>query len=302
MEQPARCTRSSPPSFVLLTSVYDPPRSNVWRQVLDLLLQQLFPSPCLGCDGLAPDGLDGLGLCPCCRGQIPRLRPPLCHRCCLPLSVAHPPPTFTCLACRHKPPAYDRLIALWSYEPPVDAVIGALKFSHHADLARPLGRQMAERLEMEDAAFDVFTFVPLHWQRRLARGYDQAEEITRALTHQSGRRPHRTLRRRRATRAQSRLSRNERVANLTSAFALRRNTDLSGQSVLLVDDVVTSGATIAAAAGCLKAAGAFTVTAAVVARTPRPGDSKSPRPASHGPSSLLQRASTGGIQAPAGRF
>ena len=126
----------------------------------------------------------------------------------------------------------------------------------------------------ETAPWDLVVPVPLHWRRRLARGFNQAERIARPLAACLGVAYGSALRRRRATRAQARLGRAERLANPAGAFAVRhspfpgRRLRLDGARVLLVDDVATTGATLEAAARALRVAGAESVTAVAVARTP----------------------------------
>jgi ComF family protein len=176
------------------------------------------------------------------------------------------------VTCRAVPSPLDELIALWNYESPVDAVIRGLKFSRLPQLAIPLGLELAERLLRRELVVDLVATVPLHWRRRLVRGYDQSEEIARTVAARLGVSLGRPLRRCRATAPQSSLPRNRRTANLVSAFRARRPNRLSAAHVLLVDDVVTSGATLRAAASRLKRLGVQKVTAAAIARTPAPGE------------------------------
>ncbi len=114
--------------------------------------------------------------------------------------------------------------------------------------------------------------IPLHWWRYLRRGYNQAAAIARPIAAEFDLPLSGALRRRRATPAQSRLSRAERRCNLLDAFALWPGlaSTCERRRVLLVDDVVTTGATLQAAAACLRQAGAASVTALTIARTPEP--------------------------------
>jgi ComF family protein len=186
----------------------------------------------------------------------------------MPLGAALPPDGFACLSCRADPPPIDRLVTVWSYESPVVEIIHALKFSGLPDLARPLGLALAERVRAEEMVVDAVTPVPLHWRRRLVRGYDQADALARELARALDLRKVRTLRRVRDTRAQSRLGKKERSKNVAAAFALARSARVTGYRLLLVDDVVTSGSTLRAAAGVLRRAGARSIVGATIARTP----------------------------------
>lgn len=241
-----------------------PPALRRWR---DHLVHALLPAPCLGCGRPLPWSGTELGLCPDCRGKL-RQPAAACAVCALPMSGVLPA-GWCCADCRERPPAFDRLLALWSYEAPLDVVIQALKFRRLDYLGRHLGEAIAARWEEEMAGADLVVAVPLHWRRWLSRGYNQAERIARAL---AGRRdlplvP--ALARRRATPPQTSLGREERKANLRRALRIRNATRLRGRRVVLVDDVATTGATLEAAATVLKENGAAAVLAVVAGRTPR---------------------------------
>jgi len=158
---------------------------------------------------------------------------------------------------------------VWHYQPPFDSVVMGLKFRRLDYLAKRLAGPLAEQLDR--TRFDVVVPVPLHWSRRLRRGYDQAELIAAELCDTLGRPLVRALRRRRATPAQSlHRDRQGRRANLDAAIVMRRRLggQIRGLRVLLVDDVLTTGATLEAAARPLLDAGARSVDVAVAARTP----------------------------------
>ncbi len=193
----------------------------------------------------------------------------------MPLAAAAPA-GYLCGRCRDRPPAYDRLLALWSYEPPLDAVVRGLKFGRLDYLGRHLGLALAEAFFPAGGpapggvgSIDLVVPVPLHWRRRLARGYNQAERIARPLAAALGRPLAGALVRRRATPPQSALGRRERLANPRRAFRGRgAGRGVAGRVVLLVDDVATTGATLDAAALALKRCGAAEVIALVAGRTP----------------------------------
>jgi ComF family protein len=237
----------------------------------DQILALLLPSPCLACDTPSAASPVVLGLCAPCRSRIKQLAAPRCPRCAQPLAAATSTPGLLCLTCRRYPPACDLLVAIWSYEPPLDSVIRGLKFSRLPYLGRHLAGPLADHLRQESLTLGSVVPVPLHWRRHLSRGYNQAEEIARPLARRLGLPLVRALSRCRPTRPQATLPLAERGKDLHRAFRVRRS--VGGQRVLLVDDVVTTGATLQAAASCLKSAGALAVIAAVAARTPRPTES-----------------------------
>ena len=154
-------------------------------------------------------------------------------------------------------------------------MIHALKFRRLDFLGRQLGHELGERYAAALSSVDVVAPVPLAWLRRLGRGFDQAEVIASAVAQVAGLPLRSLLVRRRGTRPQSRIpGRAERQRNPIGAFAASRQLAKSwrGCHILLVDDVVTTGATLDAAASCLLEAGAGQVTALVVARQPAPGE------------------------------
>jgi len=191
-----------------------------------------------------------------------------CPRCGRDLAAGNLPPGFLCGRCRSRPPAFERLYAAWLYQPPIDQVIRALKFGRLDYLGRSLGEALADRFSASLPRLDLVVPVPLHWRRRLARGFNQAGLIAGSLARQLDLPCRQMLRRTRATRPQSRLPRVHRLANTRRAFRRRRGRAPTGLRILLVDDVATTGATLDAAARALLQSGAKQVLAMVAARTP----------------------------------
>lgn len=238
------------------------------ERLLDRLVHALLPAPCLGCGRPLPAAGAPLGLCAACRAALVPLPHEACAICSRPLPAHALPANYRCGACRRSPPAFDRLLALWSYRPPLDAVVRGLKFGRLDYLGRHLATVLAQELGDRLAGFDRVVPVPLHWRRRLARGYNQAERIARPLAGRLGLPCVPALSRRRATPPQSLLGREDRLANLRRAFRVPHPERVRGLHLLLIDDVATTGATLDAAAAALKQAGATSVTALVAGRTP----------------------------------
>lgn len=161
----------------------------------------------------------------------------------------------------------DSVTAVGSYEGRLRQIIRCLKFSDLPGLAAPLGERLAERLAPLAEGIDLVVPVPLHRWRRWRRGYNQAELIAARVARGLGRplAPE-ALRRRRATASQRGRSRSERAANVRGAFCAP-GLLLEGTNVLLVDDVVTTGATFTECARMIRAAGARAVHAGTIART-----------------------------------
>jgi len=157
----------------------------------------------------------------------------------------------------------DRGRAIGSYEGALRAIVHALKYEGRRSLARPLAALMRERGAEVLAGSDCLVPVPLHPTRRRARGFNQALDLARHL----GRPIRKALRRVRATPTQTGLPAAQRHRNVRDAFAMAPRTPLlSGATVVLVDDVSTTGATLEACARVLKAAGAREVRALLAAR------------------------------------
>lgn len=238
---------------------------------LAAILDFVYPPICLGCEREERPGPLKLGLCLPCRGRLKLLRGRHCAGCGLPLAAAALPVGYLCGHCRRRPPAYERLLAVWSYEPPLEQVIHGLKFGRLDFLGGHLAEEIWQRLGGELRRAEAVVPVPLHWRRQMMRGYNQAERIARPLAKRLGRPLVAALRRARSTAPQARLERCQRGANLRRAFRCRRPAAVRDRVVLLVDDVSTTGATLDQAAAALLRGGAASVLALTAARTPPPG-------------------------------
>jgi ComF family protein len=177
-----------------------------------------------------------------------------------------------CAGCRGLSLGFDAAVALGSYEGAIRTLCLLLKQEENAWLAPWLGRLLVQaRVDaMAELPPDTWVVpVPLHWWRQLRRGYNQSEALARGLASQLGLRLHRPLRRAAATRRLAAMGPTERRDVMRGAFRVRRSAHVSGRTVLLVDDVLTTGATSSAAARALKQAGATRVVVVVIGRTQR---------------------------------
>jgi ComF family protein len=177
---------------------------------------------------------------------------------------------YRCQLCRGHDGKIDRQLTLWRYESPLDSVIHGLKFNKMEFLGSQLAAALHRKFSPELSEINMVVPIPLHWYRRLGRGYNQAEAIGLPLGKSLGTPMVRALRRKRPTRAQARLERNERLGNLVAALIPTSDglRELRGSQVLLVDDVMTTGATLSAATRCLDSCGVKSVTTVTVASTP----------------------------------
>ena len=229
------------------------------RPVVDGLGRLLFRSRCLLCGESGDAGRD---LCRACAATLPWNRS-ACARCALPLAIA----ADACGHCLRHPPPIASTRAAFVYGFPVDRLLPRLKFHDGLGAGRLLSGLMAEALADADRP-DALMPVPLHRARLRQRGYDQALELAKPLAREL-RLPLRDglLHRRKATAPQSRLDARARRRNLRSAFEVRPSPTLPAH-VALFDDVMTTGATLHAAALALRRAGVQRVDAWICARVP----------------------------------
>ena len=196
-------------------------------------------------------------LCPACIGELPAL-PESCPQCALPSPAA-----AVCGSCINRSPHFDATLALWRYEFPCDGLVQALKYRAQFALAGFFARSLASRPLPE---VDVVLPMPLHAKRLAERGFNQALKIARGLARYRGTpiEPRGVLRVKN-TPPQTELPYEDRAKNVRGAF--RCELDLSGASVAVLDDVMTTGATLNELARVLKRAGARRVENFVIART-----------------------------------
>lgn len=206
------------------------------------------------------------GFCHGCRADLPRIEI-ACRICGLPQPVGRCP---RARAGWH----VERIVAPFEYAPPIDDFLQALKFGHERALGRALGLLVAASIldstsdSAAHAEIDLLVPVPLHRARLVARGYNQATELGRTLSAALAIELAPAAARRTEPGApQSRLRARDRRANVEHAFEVRA--DLRGRRVAIVDDVITTGATVNALAAALRRAGAVRVDAWAVARTVR---------------------------------
>jgi ComF family protein len=206
-------------------------------------------------------------LCAACDADLPRLGAAACPRCALATQDG-----ALCGRCLAQPPAYDATLAALAYAFPADVLVQALKFRGELALAPLLGRLLAQRLvEARGAHVDFLVPVPLSAARLRERGFNQALEIARHVAAATGCALAPGLAERgRDTPPQLDLPLAERERNVRGAFRCTR--DLAGAEIAVLDDVMTTGATLEELAATLKRAGAARVVNWVVARTPPPAD------------------------------
>lgn len=229
----------------------------------------LYPPTCALCGDA---GMTGLDLCAGCRRDLPR-NVLACPRCALalpePCTVA-----VCCAHCQQQPPPYDHAWSAFPYSGALPWLHRRLKFGARLSNSRLLGTLLCDALvaaiaDGQLARPDCIVVMPLHARRLMWRGFNQSLELIRPAARQLGLGlDYRSLTRLRATLPQSDLPAALRRRNVRGAFACRR--DLSGLRVVLFDDVVTTGETVAEAARCLRRSGAEAVGVWSLVRTAQP--------------------------------
>lgn len=216
-----------------------------------------FAPRCVVC-GLEP----GAPLCGGCERDFFTPDAARCQRCGLRLDATS---SHQCGACLKQSPHFDGTTVLADYTAPVSGMVAALKFSARLDLADAFARLLAAR-EPTTPAADVVVAVPLSFERESERGFNQSLEIARRYARLIGARIDRAVIKVRHTVPQQSLKREARRRNVHGAYFVSR--EVRGASVIVVDDVMTTGSTLDEIARVLKSAGATQVFNRVVARTP----------------------------------
>lgn len=235
---------------------------------LDAVLAVVLAPACAACGELLDEPSRG-PVCPRCWRSILPLTPPLCDACGDPLPTWRriSVPLARCPRCRRTARAVDRARAIGEYDGALRSIVHALKYEGRRSLAKPLAARMRERAADLVAAADAAVPVPLHRSRLRERGFNQAADLARHI----GLAVVPALRRTRATPTQTSLPAAQRHRNVRDAFVpTRRIGALEGRTVLLVDDVSTTGATLEACARVLKDAGVREVLAVTAARVVKP--------------------------------
>ncbi len=237
----------------------------------DGLLDPLLPRFCLACAQRVPASEARLHLCRACRGRLAALpAAEVCARCARPLPRG-PAAVPVCGGCLVAPPPWRGLLAVWRYQPPFDAVVRAYKYRGLDFLGAELAAAALPRLAGRLPAVDLALPVPSPVLRRLQRGFNPAERFGRPLAAGMGVPFRNLLARGWLGRAQAGRTRRERLAEPLADLRVRPDVRIGDLDLLLIDDVLTTGATAGAATRALLRAGARSVTVLVAGWRPPPG-------------------------------
>jgi ComF family protein len=240
--------------------------ATAFRPLAQGFLQLLYPRVCWACNQALRE--DCKGFCAACRNALTGDPRPRCPRCAGPVGP-YVNLAEGCTHCRNVTFSFERVVCLGTYDGLLKILILRLKRQSGEGLAEVLAEYWAEQTSaaLRNCEADLVVPVPLHWWNRLARGYNQSATLARGLAAHLGLpcRPH-LLRRIRHTASQRLLSPTARQDNVRRAFAARNSSILKRKTVLLVDDVLTTGHTASEASRALRGAGAARVIVAVLAR------------------------------------
>ncbi len=234
------------------------------RAIFGRALNVALPPLCPSCRALvAADGL-----CASCWSKLSLIAPPYCERLGIPFAY-DPGPGVLSMQAIADPPAYQRARAVVRYDEVARTLVHALKYGDRLELAPTMGRWMTRAGRELLTGADALVPVPLHWRRLWTRRFNQSAQLAKAISEQAsvpvadG-----ALKRVKATAQQVGLSQTERAANVQGAFRVppAGKAEVAGRRLVLVDDVLTSGATADACARALLRAGARNVDIVVFAR------------------------------------
>jgi len=239
------------------------------RAVLRAALDLALPRLCAVCR----EPVEGEGLCPACWAKLSFITRPYCERLGIPF-VYDPGPGILSMEAIADPPAYQRARAAVRFDEIARALVHALKYGDRLDLAPMMGRWLAQAGSELLAEADALVPVPLHWRRHWARRFNQSALLAAAVAKASGVPiAARALKRVKFTPQQVGLSRAQRAVNIQGAFRVPADgkAEVVGRRLVLIDDVLTSGATVEGCAKALLRAGARNVDVLVFARVAEGG-------------------------------
>ena len=237
----------------------------VLRGALDLALPTLCPA--------CREPVEGRGLCPACWSKLNFITRPYCERLGIPF-VYDPGPGILSMEAIASPPAYDRARAAVRFDEISRGLVHALKYGDRLDLAPMMGRWIGNAGREILAEADALVPVPLHWRRLWARRFNQSAMRAAAISAECSKPVAAgALKRIKPTAQQVGLTRPQRAENVQGAFRVPEDgkADVAGRRLILVDDVLTSGATVEACARALNRAGAANVDVLIFARVADPG-------------------------------
>ena len=240
------------------------------RKATTGLIDALYPPRCLAC----PEPTEtAMGLCGSCWREVHFFAGDVCDLCGVPVPGAESDARIICESCSHYPPPWDKGRAAVEYDGVGRRIVLALKHGDRLDMTATLARWMTGAAGAVADPDMLVVPVPLHWQRLVLRRFNQSAELARAVARRIGATyAPEALQRVRPTPIQQGMNRAERQQNVADAIAVsaKHRAGIAGRDILLIDDVLTTGATLSAASAALRDAGATRIHVLTLARVARP--------------------------------
>jgi competence protein ComFC len=234
-------------------------------EIVSAAASLLYPATCVVCSA---NVVRSEYLCADCQQRAPRIVAPFCAKCSEPFPGAITQ-AFSCANCENRLLHFDCAVAVYRSRGLVRWLVHQFKYAKQCHLRHPVASWLRETLHdprLNGRHFDLIVPVPLHPARQRERGFNQAGLLADLLAASTSLPTRDVLERIRYTTTQTAYDRAERMENLHGAFRLRKNRDVRGLRVLLIDDVLTTGSTLSECARILRKAGAVSVHAATAAR------------------------------------
>jgi ComF family protein len=234
------------------------------KQAFNTSLDLVLPNHCLACEEPL---IDTPFLCDFCREQLSLIEGPRCEECGKPVGEFSTREK-RCAECKRHPLKFSQASAPLQYSTVTRDLLLKLKFEHRPLIANFFGAFLAQHFASLYwlVKVDVVVPAPMHWFKHLARRFNQAELLANSMASQFGMPVSNALKKTRHTQPQVRLARSERLKNIGDSIQVRKPEDISGKTILLIDDVMTTGTTCSECARVLYEAGAEEVFALTVAR------------------------------------
>ncbi|MEG2396709.1 MAG: ComF family protein [Oscillospiraceae bacterium] len=227
-----------------------------FKTLYDKLLFVLFTKKCKYCGSIIPEKLE---ICDDCQKNLPRILPPICHLC------GHSKEDCKCKNKKHE---YDAIVAPFYYDKAIKIAIHRFKFGKKLNIGKTLAEDMAQAVlrEYSELKFDLIAFIPMTKKEEKKRSFNQSEILANELSEIINVPATKVLVKIYETKTQHTLSEKDRKGNVFGVFDISEKADLAGMTILLVDDIKTTGTTLSECAKMLNLSGAeavYAVTAAI---------------------------------------
>lgn len=236
--------------------------------ILRILIDLIYPPNCIQCKNHIRDDSPSKELCLSCLANIEFNIPPFCPKC--SRSLALTPESTRCLSCKKNAPAFDFAWSACLFKGPLKNLLHQFKYNQKTQLRKPFTQCMIsfiEQYHFDINQFDYLLAIPLFISHQRDRGYNQSALLADEISRHFNIPITKALKRNRNTQSQTQLSQKERFTNILEAFTIKHNSNIKNKNILIIDDLLTTGATTSEAARILKKNGAARVGVLTLAIT-----------------------------------